>query len=144
VLGVPSGGAQLIEPTSIRLRIVDDDVTPDGCTPSAEILCLQHGRFALDVEWRDFAGRRGRGQAAPALTRETGYFWFFGPANVEVVAKVLDGRAQNGHFWVFYGSLSNVGYTLTVRDTVTGQVREYVNPLGHFASAGDVRAFAAD
>ncbi len=55
--------------------------------------------------------------------------------------KVLDGTAVNGHFWVYYGALSNVKYTLTVTDTMTGHVKTYQNPLGRFASAGDTLAF---
>jgi hypothetical protein len=62
------------------------------------------------------------------------------PRRVEVVVKVLDGRAINGHFWVFYGSLSNVEFTLQVTDVVTGESRIYFNPLGTFASVGDIEA----
>ena len=80
------------------------------------------------------------GMAVP-LTAGTGYFWFFGPANVETVIKVLDGRPVNGHFWVFYGALSDVRYTLTVTDTVTGKVKTYTNPAGQFASVADTLAF---
>ena len=75
------------------------------------------------------------------MTDDTGYFWFFDPANVELVVKVLDGRSLNNHFWVFYGALSNTQYTITVLDTMTGQTRQYTNPSGQFASVGDTAAF---
>ena len=71
----------------------------------------------------------GHGTAVP-LTGDTGYFWFFNSANVELVVKVLDGRAVNGHFWVFYGALSNVQYTITVTDTQTGAVKTYATERG--------------
>ena len=48
---------------------------------------------------------------------------------------------MNGKFWVFYGALSNVEYTLRVTDTATGKVKTYTNPAGRFASAGDSDAF---
>jgi len=75
------------------------------------------------------------------LTGDTGYFWFFDDANVELVLKVLDGRGVNHHFWVFYGALSNVEYEITVTDTSTGEVRTYSNPAGEFGSVGDTEAF---
>ena len=94
----------------------------------------------MRVAWQDFQGNSGVGTAVP-LTSDTGYFWFFNDANVELVIKVLDARALNDHFWVFYGALSNVAYTITVTDTVTNQVKQYVNPPGQFGSVGDTAAF---
>lgn len=98
-------------------------------------------RFHLEVEWRDSQGREGRGQPVQ-LTNDTGYFWFFSPSNVELMVKVLDARPVNGNFWVFFGALSNVQYSITVTDTVTGSVKRYTNSSGSFASVGDTAAFA--
>ncbi len=110
------------------------------CVPGPNRLCLNGNRFALEATWRDFTGRTGVGTAVP-LTADTGYFWFFDAANVEAVVKVLDGRPLNGKFWLFYGALSNVEYTLTVTDTETGARKTYSNPLGRFASGADTGAF---
>jgi PKD repeat protein len=112
----------------------------EACTPGPTALCLNRDRFRVEASWRDFAGTTGNGQAVP-LTSDTGYFWFFDDANVELVLKVLDARGINGHFWVFYGALSNVEYTITVTDTATGEVRTYTNPAGEFGSVGDTEAF---
>ena len=60
---------------------------------------------------------------------------------MEVIVKIVDGRTVNGKFWVFYGALSNLEYTLTVTDSVTGATRTYHNPAGHLASAADTNAF---
>jgi hypothetical protein len=113
----------------------------NACDGTAEQLCLGGGRFVAEVEWRDFSGGRGRGVAV-ARDGQWGYFWFFHPGNVELSVKLLDARSVNGHFWVFFGALSNVDYTLTVTDTETGAVRRYENPAGRFASTGDTAAFA--
>jgi hypothetical protein len=76
------------------------------------------------------------------LSLESGYFWFFGPANIELVVKVLDGRSVNGNFWVLYGALSDVDYTITVTDISTGRQRTYHNPLHTLASRADTTAFS--
>ena len=60
------------------------------------------------------------------------------------MAKLVDGSAYNQHFWVYYGALSNVEYTLTVTDTVAGgPPKIYRNALGQFGSFGDIQAFPA-
>lgn len=127
-----------IEVTSLPPRVLAGAAT--GCQPTAQRLCLQGGRFAVVAEWRDFIGRQGFGQAVP-LSNETGYFWFFGPANVEVMFKLLNGQPLNGHWWIYYASLSNVEFRLTVTDTRSGESKSYFNPSGRFASVGDTSAF---
>ncbi|MEA2602662.1 MAG: cytochrome c [Acidobacteriota bacterium] len=117
-------------------------VAAAGCQPGPTALCLNGGRFRVEIAWKDFAGRTGAGQGS-ALTDDSGTFWFFNPANLEVVVKVLDGRIINGKWWFFYGALSNVEYTITVTDTATGARRTYHNPSGRFASEGDTAAFPA-
>ncbi len=103
-------------------------------------LYLNGDRFRLEVSWTDFEGNTGVGYQS-SLTGDTGSFWFFDPANVELVAKALDARGINGYYWLFFGSLTNVQFTLTVTDTVTGAVKTYTNEAGTFASVGDTAAF---
>lgn len=110
-----------------------------NCVPGPRSLCLNNGRFRVELAWKDFAGKTGSGQAVP-LTGDTGYFWFTSANNVEVIVKVLDGRPLNGHFWVFYGALSNQEYTITVTDTETGVQKTYFNRLNKFGSQGDTSA----
>ncbi len=79
------------------------------------------------------------------LTGDAGYFWFFSANNVEVVVKVLDacGLAPFHNFWVFAAGLTDVEVTLRVVDTVSGEVREYLNPQGTaFQPIQDTDAFA--
>jgi ELWxxDGT repeat protein len=116
------------------------NIPGSGCQLSPRHLCLGNGRYRIEATWKDFQGNTGKGTAA-AVTGDTGYFWFFSPANVEVIVKVLDGTGLNGHRWVFYGALSSVEYTLTVTDTQTGLTRRYFNPPGQLASVGDTTSF---
>jgi ELWxxDGT repeat protein len=104
-------------------------------------LCLHGGRFAIDVDWSDpRTGNTGTGVAIPGTDR-SGYFWFFRDDNVELVVKVLDGRPVNGRFWVFYGALTDVEYTLRVRDLEGGGERSYHNPPGTICGEADTEAF---
>ncbi len=112
-----------------------------SCAPSDTALCLNGGRFRVEAEWRTPQGRTGRAQAVP-LTSDTGYFWFFGAANVEAVVKVLNACASGQRFWVFAAGLTNVEVDLTVADTWTGKVRTYRNPLNKpFRPLQDTSAF---
>jgi len=112
-----------------------------ACATGGTKLCLSQGRFEVRVDWSvPSQGRSGMGTAVP-VTSDTGYFTFFDAANVELIIKVLDARVLNGKFWLFYGALSNVEYTITVTDTETGQVKTYFNPSGTLASVADTAAF---
>ena len=111
------------------------------CTADPGTLCLNSARFKVQVTWRvPSQGMSGWGQAVP-MTSDTGAFWFFSSNNIEIVVKVVDGRPFNGKFWVFYGALSNVEYTISVTDTAAGIVKTYFNPEGRLASIADTAAF---
>jgi hypothetical protein len=102
-----------------------------ACTPDEDSLCLAGGRFRVEVAWENprVAGSAGTGKVfAGHDGDQSGHFWFFRPDNLELSVKILDGRALNGHFWIFWGGLSDVGYTIHVTDTETGQSHELVNP----------------
>ena len=56
---------------------------------------------------------------------------------------MLDGRTLTGHFWFFYGALSDVEYTITVTDTETGFTKSYHNEPGEICGRGDTTAIPA-
>ena len=138
--GVP-GPQALIEPSGWR-RVAGEPTsgTAGACVASETKVCLNDGRFGVELEWKDFGGSIGDATTSP-LTDDTGTAWFFDDSNIEVVFKILDATAVNGSFWFFYGALSNVEYTITVTDHVVGRAKIYRNPPGTFASAGDTSAF---
>ncbi len=120
---------------------LDLSLLPPTCDATPTTLCLQYGRFSARVDWKQSPlGPSLQAEAVP-VTTDSGYFWFFGPENVELMVKVLDGTAINGDFWVFYGALSNAAYTLTVTDNLTGAARVYENAQGTLASVADTSAF---
>jgi hypothetical protein len=120
-----------------------DVASATGCLQDAATLCLNGGRFQVNANWRTTDGTTGRGQAVP-LSDDSGYFWFFGPNNVEVVVKALNACSLTvPRFWVFAAGLTNVQVDLTVTDTKTGMVKTYNNPLGRpFQPIQDTGAFA--
>jgi hypothetical protein len=130
------------QPSTATVQILDDDSDGQPCEANATDLCLNEGRFRARTTWRTPDGESGAGRAIP-LTDDTGYFWFFNEANVEVVVKVLEGCPVNDFYWVFAGGLTNVEVTLTVEDTLTGNVEVYQNPVRTaFQPIQDTRAFA--
>ncbi|MEM7351855.1 MAG: hypothetical protein AAF657_13740 [Acidobacteriota bacterium] len=124
-----------------RPRLPINKVTAE-CTPDASSLCLNDGRFKVEVAWVDFGSNTGTGQVVPAVSNDSGLFWFFNSDNWEMLVKVLNGCEINDHFWVFAAATTDVEYTLRVTDTETGAVTEYSNPLGRAAPAiTDTSAF---
>jgi len=98
------------------------------CPPTE--LCLAGGRFHVAAAFRRPSDQAPLPGHAVALTPDTGYFWFFDAANVEVVAKVLNGCQLGGSYWFFAGGLTNVEVALTVTDTHAGVVKTYANAQG--------------
>lgn len=109
-----------------------EPLTDEGDCPPGHptLLCLGDQRFEVSVAWRDFQGATGHGQVVPFGNAGSGLFYFFGPDNWEILVKVLDGCDLNDRFWVFSAATTTVEYTLTVKDTVTGEATSYFNPLG--------------
>lgn len=108
-----------------------------GCVADAHTLCLLAGRYRVTVEWQNqYSGASGRGQAIPQGDF-TGFFAFDDRANVELIVKLLDfGDVVK----LFYGQLTDLGFTLTVTDTQTGAERRYANGPGN-CGAIDQAAF---
>lgn len=114
----------------------------DGVEPVPLFIGGGGNRFRVEALWRDHQGNRGSGQPI-VLTEDTGYFWFFGPDNVEVVVKVLDACTLNDHFWVFAAGLTDVEVSLQIEDTVTGTRWSAFNPRGQaFRPIQDTEALA--
>lgn len=108
----------------------------EGCVPGPTVLCVGGGRFRVEVAWKDFEGGAGPGTLVPgASSADSGLFWFFAPDNWELLVKVLDGCALNGHHWVFAAATTTVEYVLTVTDTQTDQAWTWRNPPGRASPA---------
>jgi hypothetical protein len=113
-----------------------------ACVPDATTSCLLNGRFQMKVWYNNPPTAPAQAAAAVPVTGETAFFWFFSPDNLEIFAKVLDGTAINQKYWVYFGSMTDVPFTLEITDTVTGASKTYdstdYDPLCGF---GDAFAF---
>ena len=74
---------------------------------------------------------------------KSGLLWFFERDNAEILVKVLDGCAVNGHRWVFAAPVTTLAFNLRVDETATGRSWRHANPRGGRAAstASDLTAF---
>lgn len=116
------------------------DPSAGSCVPSATVLCLQKGRFRVEAVWESH-GESGPGKVVPFSSADSGLFSFFQQDNWELLVKVLDGCAINGHYWVYGAATTDVRFVLTVTDTRTRHSARYETQAGKPAPARtDVKA----
>ena len=111
-------------------NVFDYQLATPFCVATSQILCLNNARFSVTATSQTTPEGASIPATAVPMTSDTGYFWFFGPTNIELVTKVLTGCVVNGNYWVFAGGLTDVGVELTVTDTLTGAVKAYSNNAG--------------
>ena len=110
----------------------------EPCIPDDTTACLLGGRFEVRVSYA-LPTEYGIAHLAPftgaAADGGTG-FWFFGPGNPEMLVKMVDGCGLGGHFWFFIAATTNVGFGVSVADTLWPEdpVYSYVNFYGHAAT----------
>jgi photosystem II stability/assembly factor-like uncharacterized protein len=100
------------------------------CTADAHTLCLKNGMFAVTADFQRTPDSLSSPASAVPMTSDTGYFWFFDPANVEMTVKVLDGCSLNGHYWVFAAGMTDVGVEWKVTNNLSSTAKDYKNVVG--------------
>jgi photosystem II stability/assembly factor-like uncharacterized protein len=100
------------------------------CAPGADHLCFFGSRFRVDLT--AVVPSTGSPFAASVVQSDdrSGYFSFPSltgdPTFPEVFVKMVDATSlPDGGYWVFYGSMTSVHYTLAITDTTTGLIRQY-------------------
>jgi hypothetical protein len=108
-----------------------------SCVGGLTTLCLERyagdRRFQIQVSFssRQGSGIYGDGIAMPLTglgVGNGGLFSFFGTADPEMLVRVVDACALNSKYWVFLAAATNLAFTVTVTDTVTGHQAAYHNP----------------
>ncbi len=158
VITAPAGFGRIIvqlintkTPAGGSLQMFFDDVSfaPTStapCAPSSTTLCIPgDGRFEVRVHYsspsRGLSGDADAVSLASLGITQGGVFSFFLAANPEMLIKVLDGCSLNNYYWVFFAATTDVGFTVTVRDSVTGSIVSYTSP--DHAAAPPMQATAA-
>ena len=115
-----------------------------ACAGGAHALCLGDGRFEATVKFRRAEGEQLRSALrgeAPAAAR-AGLFAFAPSDDAQLMLKVVDGCAENGHYWMQLAAVTDAELQVAVRDTQTGRTWAFYNPAGRVAGAvRDVDAF---
>jgi hypothetical protein len=104
--------------------------TGGPCTPDAQTLCLHSSRFKVTVSYVA-GGTPGNGNAVKLPgTDDSGYFWFFDPNNMEVVAKIASFCSSSGQYGFYVNGLTDLQLDVTLTDTKDGTVWHKVNTNG--------------
>lgn len=113
-----------------------------SCVGSTGAPCVVVGDLGLALSWSNpRSGSSGVGTPTP-LTAATAGFSFFAGSNLEVLAKVLDGRSINGQRWLFHGAMTDLAYRIEVFDPQTGSLLGIVErPAGSLCGGAVIDRF---
>lgn len=100
--------------------------------------------FDLTLDARD--PRTGTTGSGTVIGQNDVYGYFSIPSvsgnagNPEVIVKMVDATAIGQNYWVFYGCMTDLEYTLNVKENATGVVKTYSKdagkPCGQFDTSG--------
>ncbi len=121
----------------------EHQIRTQGCKEDEFNACFGD-RFQVSVSFQETpSAPTQRGRVSAVTPDQTGYFYFLNPDNVDLLVNVTDGCRINNHFWVFYGSATNVQYEITVTDTESGEEQRFERPPSTgLAAVTDTSAFA--
>ena len=143
--GYDTGGGQLPAGACVANAITDGRTSLSFANATGSQLALMSNRFALTLTARD--PRTGNTASGITLAKndESGFYTLPGLTgdgnNVEVFVKVINATALDGHYWIFFGGLTDFEYTLTVADTKSGKLRNYTKPSGSACGGFDTTNF---
>ena len=97
------------------------DISDFGCVPNFVNSCLNDWRFSVTTVFRENKGGLFPGRNLPTygLGDSAAVYYFFGSDNPELLLKVVNGCAINGHWWVLGSAATDLEYRVTVSDYAT-------------------------
>ncbi|MCG3195269.1 MAG: hypothetical protein DIJKHBIC_04546 [Thermoanaerobaculia bacterium] len=104
--------------------------------PLGAELLLSRGTVAVTVSYRNqYSGASGTALALPQGD-QFGFFYFSDPGNPEVFVKVLDWGADRPYL-IFFAGLTDFEYTVSFRQTKSGQVVSFKKSAGTYNGGAD-------
>jgi len=136
-------------PFTVRLTATNASgsasTTVDLTVTSETVLRLNAAHtFDLTLSARD--PRTGNTGVGKVIGQNDVYGYFSLPTlsgnagNPEIIVKMVDATGIGQNYWVFYGSMTDLQFTLAVKENATGVVKNYVQdpnaPSGQFDTTG--------
>jgi hypothetical protein len=126
--------------------------TAGPCVPNATTVCLLSDRFRVSIAFiNQFANPPAPGTflgaklVAGVQNPDVATFGISSPQAIEVVVRIQDTRPFGlNRFDVYYGGLTDLEYTVSVTDTVTGNTKTYRNPPGTVGGGVDRTTFTTN
>ena len=127
-------------------------VVTGPCVANATTVCLLSDRFRVSIAFvNQFANPPAPGNflgaklVAGVQNPDVATFGISSAQAIEVVVRIQDTRPFGlNRFDVYYGGLTDLEYTVTVTDTVTGTTRAYRNPPGTVGGGVDRTSFLSN
>ena len=114
------------------------------CTPRAVAVALSGG-YEVRMCFETPSGARMDASNYHLESSASGLLYFFDRDNVEVLVKVLDGCAINGHRWVFVAPVTDLAFNLEIAERGAGRAFRRRNPKGRTAEPiADTAAFPCE
>ena len=111
------------------------------CTPT-NVVAVMQGNYEIRMCFETPSGTSTDASNYHLESDTSGLLYFFDRDNVEVLVKVLDGCAINGHRWVFIAPVTDLAFNLTITERSTGRSFEHRNPKSRTArTRADTAAF---
>lgn len=129
--------SQVVEMYASEISQYREAIVTGPCVPNEATYCLDSGpddnRFEVTIQYASSlgggisgVGKKVVGAAGEWNSSQTALFYFIAPSNLEVTVKVINACGfDTPRFWVFISDMTDIGYTVTVRDTASNATRAY-------------------
>jgi PKD repeat protein len=121
-------------------------------TVTEESVLRLNGAHSFDLTLSARDPRTGNTGIGKVIGQNDVYGYFSLPTlsgnagNPEIIVKMVDATGIGQNYWVFYGAMTDLEFTLAVKENATGVVKNYVQdpavPSGQFDTTGFAAATA--